>query len=224
MIIFKTEKNQICIHRMKPYSKFQFLSLMLMLCITMHGQSLTEIESELKKLSLKDSTVVLNALAHLNYELIKIELLDDNTPKEFKKLKKGEYVTLEQDNATFIYYLMGKLPFEEYRANYIYIDGSIHSSTAVDSLRAIILKSYESGDNFEDLATEYTMDGNSKGDLPWFKKGHMMLPFEEAVRNHKLNDIFTVDIPERNWYYVTLKTYANRVNSELSFLKIKATE
>lgn len=45
------------------------------------------------------------------------------------------------------------------------------------------------------------------GDLDWFNEDVMHQTFVNAIKKHKKNDIFIVDIPEENWYYVVLKTY-----------------
>jgi parvulin-like peptidyl-prolyl isomerase len=65
------------------------------------------------------------------------------------------------------------------------------------------------------------MDGNKTGDLNWFNEGEMVPEFEIAVKKHKKDEIFTVDVPERKWYYVTLKTHEDKEIQELTILKIK---
>ena len=56
----------------------------------------------------------------------------------------------------------------------------------------IIQKSI-SGENFDSLANQYTMDpsnqGNKGGDLGWFKKGRMVKPFEEAAFQASIGQI-----------------------------------
>jgi hypothetical protein len=68
------------------------------------------------------------------------------------------------------------------------------------------------------------MDNNANrgGDLGWFSKGTYNEIFENALinNNHQVNDIFTIDIQENNWYYVILKTYDVKLIREIKALKI----
>lgn len=96
------------------------------------------------------------------------------------------------------------------RASYIYLDGAHLTLTQVDSLRDIIRKKYAAGTSFEELVDKYNMDPNTKhGDTGPFQAGMMVREFEEAVRTHTKGDIFTVDVPEKKWYYVVKKTADN---------------
>lgn len=93
------------------------------------------------------------------------------------------------------------------RVSYIYLNGKVLSQERMNSMRAKIIADYKSGKSFADLANENTMDNSKDGDLGWFDEGMMVKTFEDEVKRHKKGDIFTVDIPENNWYYVVLKTY-----------------
>lgn len=108
-----------------------------------------------------------------------------------------------------------------FRVSYIYLDGSKNSLENINKTRKIILKKYKSGISFSDLANEYTMNRSKNGDLGWFTEGMMVKEFENQIRNHKLNEIFTIDIPENKWYYVTLKTFSEKYVEELTILKVK---
>jgi len=96
-----------------------------------------------------------------------------------------------------------------YRANYIFLDGATLSQTQIDSLRKIIVQKASSGAPWDQLSDMYTMDGNNThGDTGWFF-GEEMMPkeFQDAVKNHKMGDIFSVDVSERQWHYIVKKTY-----------------
>jgi len=96
-----------------------------------------------------------------------------------------------------------------YRANYIFLDGATLSQTQIDSLRKIIVQKANSGAPWDQLSDLYTMDGNNThGDTGWFF-GEEMMPkeFQDAVKNHKMGDIFSVDVSERQWHYIVKKTY-----------------
>ncbi len=105
---------------------------------------------------------------------------------------------------------------KEFRVSYVYLNGKELTKGEIDNLREKIINDYESGIPFSELAKKYSMDNNSEkgGDLGWFPEGKMYLEFEEAVKNHKKGEIFIVDIPSRNWYYVVLKTYNDRLMSK----------
>ncbi len=91
----------------------------------------------------------------------------------------------------------------------------------IDSLRAIIIDKYLHGNAFSELVKEYNMDGNPNGgDLGWFKSGAMVKEFEEAFRDPGVGEIFTVDVPSRKWFYVTLKTHAIREIKKLKLVRI----
>jgi parvulin-like peptidyl-prolyl isomerase len=108
-----------------------------------------------------------------------------------------------------------------YRANYIFLDGSTLSPTQVDSMRKLILKKYADGASFDQLSDQYTMDGNTThGDTGWFF-GVEMLPkeFQDAVAAHKLGDIFAVDVSEKQWHYIVKKTYDDQIKKEMTILK-----
>jgi hypothetical protein len=65
------------------------------------------------------------------------------------------------------------------------------------------------------------MDGNTThGDLGWFF-GEDMVPKElqDAVSKHKLGDVFFVDVPERQWYYIVKKTYDDQIKKEIKVLR-----
>jgi hypothetical protein len=108
-----------------------------------------------------------------------------------------------------------------YRCSYVFLDGSSLSPKEVDSLKQIILKKATAGAPFEKLSDDYTMDGNNAhGDTGWFF-GEAMVPKElqEAVKAHKLGDIFTVDVSDKQWHYIAKKTYDDQVKKDITVLR-----
>jgi parvulin-like peptidyl-prolyl isomerase len=108
-----------------------------------------------------------------------------------------------------------------YRASYIFLDRSSLSNREVDSLSKLIVQKHNAGSSFEQLSDQYTMDGNNThGDLGWFF-GEDMVPKElqDAVSKHKLNDIFFVDVPDRQWYYIVKKTYDDQIKKDITVLR-----
>lgn len=115
-----------------------------------------------------------------------------------------------------------KIPY--FRISYIYLDGSKTSKEEIHDLRQKIFSKYNEGIPFNELARLYSMDSNAKrgGDLGWFTHGDTGTEFENAVINsaNSVGDIFTVDITEKQWYYVVLKTHDTKMIEEIKVLKL----
>ncbi|HTQ63550.1 MAG TPA: peptidylprolyl isomerase [Puia sp.] len=108
-----------------------------------------------------------------------------------------------------------------YRASYIFLDGATYSPTQIDSVKKIIMQKLASGASWDQLSDQYTMDGNTThGDTGWFF-GEEMMPkeFQEAVKNHKTGDIFSVDVSEKQWHYLVKKTYDDDDKKEMTVLR-----
>jgi parvulin-like peptidyl-prolyl isomerase len=108
-----------------------------------------------------------------------------------------------------------------YRASYIFLDRGTLNNREVDSLSKVIVAKLNAGESFESLSDKYTMDGNdTKGDLGWFYgEGQVPKEVQEAVAKHKKGDIFFLDIPERQWYYILKKTYDDDFKKEIVVLR-----
>jgi hypothetical protein len=102
---------------------------------------------------------------------------------------------------------IGVSNFKSMRVSYVYLDGSQYTLEQIDVIRRNIISDYKKGRSFADMANRYTMDAAKDGDLGWFDEGVMVKVFEDEIKSHKKGDIFTVDIPDRKWYYVVLKTF-----------------
>lgn len=111
-----------------------------------------------------------------------------------------------------------------FRVSYIFLDESKISLKKINETRNKILKKYEKGISFSQLASQYTMDTTKDGDLGWFVEGIMVPEFESAVKQHKINDIFKVDIPERKWFYIVLKTFEDKKVNQFTVIKIKSSK
>lgn len=108
-----------------------------------------------------------------------------------------------------------------YRASYIFLDGSSLTAPEVDSLKKLIIQKASAGASFEQLSDQYTMDGNTThGDTGWFF-GPEMLPkeFQDAVEKHKVGDIFFVDVSDKQWHYIVKKTYDDQIKKEITVLR-----
>ena len=154
-----------------------------------------------------------------NKEKHKTPLADD-----LFALGRGGKKTIKTDIDKTYYKIIDKHEIPYFRISYIYLDGSKKSAEEIAELRAKIIIKYKDGFRFKDLASLYSMDdsANRGGDLGWFTHGDMVPEFEDAVINssYKVDDIFTVDIPDRQWYYVILKTHDTKLIEEIKVLKV----
>lgn len=140
----------------------------------------------------------------------------DITPPHYDK-NPGDTFRLD----AYDYKILDKTSYPEFRVSYIFLDGSQLNAKTIDSARTVIVNKYKNGTPFSDLANAYTMDATPNGDVGWFKENVMAKEFEQAVKKHKRNDLFTVDIPASKWYFVVLKTFDDRITKRLTVLKIK---
>ena len=109
----------------------------------------------------------------------------------------------------------------DYRARYIFLDGGSLSKSEIDSLKKVIVDKANSGTPFEVLSDQYTMDGNkTRGDTDWFF-GIYMFPkeFQDAVAEHKVGEIFFVDVSDKQWHYIVKKTHPDRVKKDIVVLR-----
>ena len=108
-----------------------------------------------------------------------------------------------------------------YRASYIFLDGGSLTPAEIDSLKKIIVSKASAGEPFDKLSDKYTMDGNTThGDTGWFF-GVEMMPkeFQDAVKGHKLGEIFFVDVPEKQWHYIVKKTFDDEIKKDITVLR-----
>ena len=186
--------------------KNSFLSVLLLLSTSAFAQN--EVHDQFAKImTVQQAQQWIDANPKLKPALLNLNSLKDSTviDKRLLRQNKGDvfsvgYVTykvLESDEKV------------QYRASYIFLDGGSLSQTQIDSLKKIIVDKASKGADWNQLSEQYTMDGNTAhGDTGWFF-GEEMMPkeFQEAVKGHKLGDIFFVDVSERQWHYIVKKTY-----------------
>lgn len=133
------------------------------------------------------------------------------------KLTKGDILSIGYTT----YKIIESTESVNYRASYIFLDGAELSPSEIENLRKLILQKISEGVPFEQLSDEYTMDGNNThGDTGWFF-GEEMVPRElqNAVKNHKLGEVFFVDVPDRKWNYIVKKTYDDQIQKEITVLR-----
>jgi len=196
---------------------FAGLLLLLFTAPIFAQQTVTEQFQKINTVAEAEQYVKANAplkpvILHLSYgkdsALIEKRLLRQNKGDVFSV----GYVTYKVIEATEIV---------NYRANYIFLDGGSLSTAQIDSLKKIIVQKANGGGTFEQLSDQYSMDGNNThGDTGWFF-GEEMMPkeFQDAVKNHKLGEIFFVDVSDKQWHYIVKKTYDDQIKKEITVLK-----
>ena len=198
--------------------KITLAGLFLLFSISVLAQQ-TVTEKFQKIGTVQDAQQFVEANAALKPEILHLTLGKDSAliEKRLLKQKKGDifsvgYVTYKVIDAT---------ESVAYRASYIFLDGSSLTPSQVDSLKKIILQKATTGASWDQLSDQYTMDGNkTHGDTGWFF-GPEMVPKElqDAVQNHKLGDIFPVDVSDKQWHYIVKKTYDDNVKKEMTILR-----
>ncbi|MHA7844235.1 MAG: peptidylprolyl isomerase [Winogradskyella sp.] len=140
---------------------------------------------------------------------------------ELFKLSKGGKKVIKGDYKKTYYKVIDKQKTLHYRASYIFFDGNEMELEDINEKRDKIVSQYQQGYKFNKLAQLHSMDLNAKrgGDLGWFPEGEMHPTFEEAVKDHDTDEIFTLDIEDKNWYYIVLKTHGSKTIEEITVLQ-----
>src|SRR6201996_7776226 len=149
----------------------------------------------------------IDANPKLKPALLNLNSLKDSTLIDKRLLKQNQGDVFSVGYVT--YKVLEAAEKVNYRANYIFLDGSSLSESQVDSIKKIIVQKASSGGDWNQLSDQYTMDGNTThGDTGWVF-GEEMMPkeFQDAGKAHKLGDIFFVDVSDRGWHYIVKKTY-----------------
>ena len=198
--------------------KISFLGFSLLLSATTFAQA-TVTEKFQKIGTVQEAQAFIDANAPLKPALLHLSYAHDSSliDKRLLRQNKGDvfsvgYVTYKVIEATETI---------AYRANYIFLDGSSLSKSQIDSLTKLILQKASEGVAFDKLSDQFTMDGNTThGDTGWFF-GELMMPKEvqEAVKNHKTGDIFTVEVSDRQWNYIIKKSYDDSDKKEITVLR-----
>jgi parvulin-like peptidyl-prolyl isomerase len=180
---------------------------------------LTETEKFQKIGTVQEAQQYIDANPALKPALLHLSYGKDSTliDKRLLRQKKGDIFSV----GYVTYKVIEASEKVNYRASYIFLDGSTLSAAQVDSMKKLIVQKYSAGASFDQLSDQYTMDGNTThGDTGWFF-GEEMLPkeFQEAVKNHKLGDIFFVDVSEKQWHYIVKKTYDDDLKKDITVLR-----
>ena len=144
--------------------------------------------------------------------------------QDLLKKGKGGSVTVKREHEIVHYKVIDVYDEIHYRASIIMFDRVRTSLEDINAARFLILKKYEEGYPFDVLAKQYSMDVTATrgGDLGWFTPGTFIEDLEHKIisPDHATNDIFFVDIPDENKYYVVLKTHEQLGIKQVKVLKV----
>jgi hypothetical protein len=127
------------------------------------------------------------------------------------------------ESGAFIYKILQKSECTLFRAKYIFFDGANLTTRELDGRRKQAWDQLKSGKNFSQVFKAYNMDGNdSEGDLGWTPEGKTHRDFEQAVKQHAIDELFMLDIPDLNWYYIAMRTHENIRTPNVMVLKLDA--
>jgi len=194
------------------------VSLLLLLSLTGVAQQ-TVTEKFQKINTVQEAQQFIDANAALKPALLHLSNGKDSTLIDKRLLRQNQGDIFSVGYVT--YKVLEAKETVKYRANYIFLDGSSLSPTQIDSLKKIIVQKANAGTSFNQLSDQYTMDGNTThGDTGWFF-GEEMMPkeFQDAVKNHKLGEIFFVDVSDKQWHYIVKKTYDDDDKKEITVLR-----
>jgi parvulin-like peptidyl-prolyl isomerase len=198
--------------------KTVFSFLLLFFSIAAYAQPTVREQFEKIKTQ-QDAQKFIDANAALKPALLHLVLGKDSSliDKRLLKQNKGDIFSV----GYVTYLILAATESVNYRAQYIFLDGGSLSLSEIENLKKVIVPKIAAGESLDKLSDQYTMDGNTtKGDTGWFF-GEEMMPkeFQEAVKNHKKGDTFFVDVPEKDWHYIVVKTYDDEVKKEITVLR-----
>ena len=198
--------------------KYTFAVILIALSLNASAQ-LTVREQFDKILTVDQAQKYVDANANLKPALLNLSYGKDTAliDKRLLKQNKGDVFSV----AYVTYKVIDVKETVQYRSSYVFLDGGSLSKSEIDSLKKVILKKYSDGVPFEKLSDEFTMDGNNThGDTGWFF-GEETVPKElqDAIKNHKKGEVFFVDVPERQWNYIVLKTYDDDLKKDIVVLR-----
>jgi parvulin-like peptidyl-prolyl isomerase len=198
--------------------KNSFVTLMMLAWLPSFAQ-LTVTEKFQKIGTVAEAQQFIDANPALKPTLLKLNSQKDSTliQKRLLRQNKGDVFSV----GYVTYKVLEAQEKVAYRASYIFLDGSSLTPTQVDSLKKLIQDKLLAGASFDQISDQYTMDGNTThGDTGWFF-GEEMMPkeFQEAVKSHKIGDIFFVDVSEKQWHYIVKKTYDDDDKKEITVLR-----
>lgn len=201
------------------------LGLIFLITFSIKAQDSTSVKKELQHVTdIKTARSFIKNHPHLKSKIYTYnqEKHTNELSKKLFALQEGETLLIEQKNNHVIYKVISIAPTKHYRASYIYFNGKKKKREEILSLRRQLKSKLNSGSEFKYLAGQYSMDRNARrgGDLGWFQKSYIFPEFITSLENHNTNDIFFLDLEEKNKYYLIKKTAAPKNINLLTILKV----
>ncbi len=201
------------------------LGLIFLITFSIKAQDSTSVKKELQHVTdIKTARSFIKNHPHLKSKIYTYnqEKHTNELSKKLFALQEGETLLIEQKNNHVIYKVISIVPTKHYRASYIYFNGKKKKREEILSLRKQLKSKLNSGSEFKYLAGQYSMDRNARrgGDLGWFQKSYIFPEFITSLENHNTNDIFFLDLEEKNKYYLIKKTAAPKNINLLTILKV----
>ena len=194
--------------------------VVLLLAVTVPALAQQTVTEKFQKIvTVQDAEKFIEANQSLKPEMFKLSYGKDTSliQKRLLRQKQGDIFSV----GYVTYKVLESKESVQYRASYIFLDGGALTKPEIDSLKKVIMDKINAGADWKALSTQYTMDGNTTfGDTGWFF-GIEMLPaeFQDAVSKHKTGEVFSVDVPEKQWYYIVKKTYDDNLKKDMTVLK-----
>jgi hypothetical protein len=146
--------------------------------------------------------------------------------KDLFKMGIGGSKVVDSEIEKTHYKIIDKYEIPYHRYSYVYLDGRDKSVSDMRQLQSKIVAKYNEGYRFKDLAKMYSMDSNANrgGDLGWFTKGNSSTELEDTIINENDGkDIFTLEFPDKQAYYVVVRTQPTRFIEEIKVLQVTET-
>ncbi len=143
--------------------------------------------------------------------------------QELFSIGKGGNKVVATDNEKTHYKIIDKYEIPYHRYSYVFLDGREKSINEMKQLQNKIISKYNEGFRFKDLAKMYSMDTNAKrgGDLGWFTRSNSTTALEDAIMNENNGqDIFTLDFPDTQAFYIVVRTHPTKFIEEIKVLKV----
>jgi hypothetical protein len=178
-------------------------------------------DKKIKKIeTLEQANIFIKENPKLKGEIIEINAGTDSSELSKKIIASKAEGSITIDGNT--YRVMDSRKSFLLKLSYINLLAENLSLHQIDSIRKVIIAKYKSGATFASLAKQYNTDGNPNTELGWFSEDMFVPEFAVAIKEHRKDELFTIDLPCKTWYYVILKTGDDRVVKVYSVLKIES--
>ena len=171
--------------------------------------------------TIEDLRTLKSAFPEWEISLNRIPAFGPLKVSDITALSIGEIHKVRTDeNIVLIDKLLSREKVTYMKVLYIYISGEDRTIAEIDSIRSLIMTEYNDGADIEGLVEKYNEDGNLKG-LDWFSEWMVVDEFYKGVIGSQKDEIFTVDVPDRKWYYVVYKTHDDIQDNETFTARIE---